>query len=183
MPADWEERPVEDVRAEHYRRIRDALDAIRAPEGMARLLDAQWLKGGVGSLTNLAMMADQAPGQMVENHYGWTNHHGLTIPKGATADVFLSDGRMLPVACWSQARLGLPAEYLEERLGATLPAWDGEYCRMLATSWAAADDPGATPARRVRMLNRWGREVEPRGVEGVPLEETVRVPAEDGIPF
>ena len=181
MAADWEDRPAAELREEHGRRIAAALDRLRDPVGMARLLDARYLKGGAGSWTNAALMAEQAPGALVENHYGWTVQHGLTIPKDATADVFLSDGRMMPKACWSMARIGLPPEYLEERLGVTLPDWDGDYCRMLAESWRAADDPDATPARRVRMLNRWAAEVEPRGVEGTPLE--VEAPALEEIPF
>ena len=182
MAAGWEERPVEDVREEHYRRIAAALDRLHTPEGMARLLDARFLKADTGSWTNAALMAEQAPGQMVENHFGWTDQHGITIPKDRTADVFLSNGRMLPVACWSQSRLGLPPEYLEERVGLILPEWDGDYCRMLAESWSTADDPTGTPGRRVRLVNKWAGEVEPRGVEGEPLER-VPVPADDGIPF
>jgi hypothetical protein len=180
MSAAWEERPVEVVREEHYRRIRDALNRLRDPEGMARLLDARYLKNGEGSWTNAALMAEQAPGQMVENHYGWVNLHGILVPKDRTADVFLSDGRMLPKACWSQLRLGLGGDYLETRGGGPIPEWDGDYCRMLAASWSSADDPEATPGRRVRRLNRWALEVEPRGVEGTPLD---RPALEDAIPF
>ena len=175
------ERPVEEVRAEHYSRIGAALDRLRDPSGIVNLLDAYYLKAGTGSWTNLALMASQAPGQLVENHYGWTNQHGIRIPKGRNADVFLSNGRLLPTACWSQLSLNLGVDYLEERTGEVIPAWDGAYCRMLAESWGLADDDGATAPSRVRLLNAWAREVEPRLVEGEGLGSPR--PESDPIPF
>jgi len=176
-----EERPLAEVRAEHFDRIATALDRLHEPQGMDRFLMAHWLKAGQGSATNLALMAWQAPGDMVENRFGWRNVYGESIPKGATADVFLSNGRALPVPCWSRSRMGLPPDYLEQRGGGEVPIMDGDYCRMLADSWTLADDGKAKPLMRVRLLNTWAREVSPRPIEGTGLESPP--PVEQTIPF
>jgi hypothetical protein len=176
-----EERPLAEVRAEHFDRIATALDRLHDARGMESFLVAHWMKGGEGSATNLALMGWQAPKDMVENHFGWTRTYGERIPKGRTADVFLSNGRTLPVPCWSRSRLGLPPDYLEQRGGGEVPIMDGDYCRMLADSWTLADDGKAKPLMRVRLLNAWAREVSPRPIEGTGLESPA--PVEVEIPF
>jgi hypothetical protein len=177
---DPEERPLADVREEHYRRIMAALDNLRQGRGMDALLIATVLKAGQGSITNRALMAEQAPFDLVENHYGWVKTYGERIPKGCGANVYVSNGRGLPVACWSARHLGyLPSDYIEQRLGHALPVMDGEYCEMLAESWTLADDREARPMTRVKRLNAWAREVNPQPREGDGLGS----PAPDDVPI
>jgi hypothetical protein len=177
---DPDERPLADVRGEHYRRIVAALDSLREGRGMDAFLIATFLKNGQGSNTNRALMAEQAPFDLVENHYGWVKTYGERIPKGCGANVYVSNGKGLPVPCWSARHLGyLPSDYIEQRLGGPLPTMDGDYCQMLAESWAAADDREARPMTRVKALNAWAREVNPQPREGVGLES----PAPDAVPI
>lgn len=175
------------ARAEHTERIERALDALRQPHGMAQMLRASWIKGGKGSLGNMALMGDQAPGQLVENHYGWSDIHGLgPLPKGCGADLYLSNAQLLPVPCWSVRRLAaagfIASDYADERLG-VVPAIDAAYCEGLAESWREADDQDRTPVSRLRLLNAWGKEVKPRPAVadhgeglGSPSREEVAIP-------
>lgn len=179
-----DERPVSEIREEHYGRIHGALDYLHTPKGMADWLIARWLKRGEGSATNLALMAWQAPGELVENHYGWVEVHATNIPKGCKANLYLSNGRSLPVAAWSERHLGLPAEYVAERwMGEPVPTICPDYAAMLAESWEKAD-PKGRPITRVRALNKWVEAVEPKVVEaddGSGVGDSL--PEETPIPF
>lgn len=179
-----EERPVAEIREEHYARIQGALDRLRSPEGMAYWLIARWMKRGEGSATNHALMAWQAPGELVENHFGWTELHATNIPKGCKADVYLSNGRSLPVAAWSERRLGLPLDYIESRwMGEPVPTICPDYAAMLAESWRGADPEGKTMTR-VKALNAWVREIEPEVVKARPgVSEGELTPVTADIPF
>lgn len=177
-----DERPVAEIREEHYFRIQGALSALRSPEGMAYWLIARWLKGGQGSATNHALMAYQAPGEMVENHYGWTELHATNIPKGCKANVYLSNGRSLPVAAWSERHLGLPLDYMAARFGEETPKICPDYAAMLAESWRGADPEGKTMTR-VKALNAWVREIEPEVVTARPGVSEGLTPVTADIPF
>jgi hypothetical protein len=176
---DPDERPLADVREEHYRRIMAALDNLRQARGIDAFLTATFLKAGQGSNTNRALIADQAPFDIVENRYGWIKIYGERFLKGCRANVWVSNGKGLPVPCWSARHMGLPDDYIQQRLGGPLPTMDGAYCQMLAESWVAADDREARPMTRVKALNLWAREVNPQPREGVGLES----PAPDDVPI
>jgi hypothetical protein len=74
---------------------------------------------------------------------------------------------MLPVPCWSVRNLAsagfIASDYTEQRFG-EVPEIDRDYAERMAESWRKADDPDRTPVARLRLLNAWGREVEPRPV-------------------
>jgi hypothetical protein len=176
---DPDEIPLAEKRELHYRRIMAALDSLREARGMDAFLTATFLKNGQGSNTNRALIADQAPFDLVENHFGWTEIFGERFLKGCRADVFVSSVHGLPVPCWSARHMGLGVDYIQQRLGGPLPTMDGDYCQMLAESWVAADDREARPMTRVKRLNTWAKEVNPEPREGVGLES----PAPDDVPI
>lgn len=179
-----DERPVAEIREEHYDRIHAALTNLHTPKGMADWLVARYLKAGEGSATNFALMAWQAPGELVENHYGWVEIHATNIPKGCKANVYLSNGRALPVAAWSERHLGLPPDYMTARFGVEPPPTIcSDYAAMLAESWEKAD-PKGRPMTRVKALNAWVQEVEPKVVRAeTTAGDREPVLVADDIPF
>jgi hypothetical protein len=129
-------------------------------------------------------MAWQAPGELVENHYGWQRLHTLSFDKGQRADLYLSNGKCLPVAAWSQSQMNLPADYIETRwMGEEVPTICPDYAAMLAESWRGADPEGKTMTR-VKALNRWVEDASPeivRADDGSGVGESL--PEETPIPF
>jgi hypothetical protein len=111
------EREKAERREEHAERIREALEHVATPEGMLAWLESRELhEGHEWSPLTHALIALQAPGQIVDTFEGW-KAAGCPVAKGARAGVWSTrgpnrEGRRYfwPKALFSASQVAAPPE-------------------------------------------------------------------------
>lgn len=156
----------------HRDRCADALDALSTAEGIAAYLYAGELIQAAGerrgkvyvpSAGNVALVAWQAPGQLVQRYAGWKRDNMMR--KGLTADVWLTGGKGYPVANWSGDSVGADRY--------SLPTVDRLTCEGLAESWRA------WPDHSLQGVKAWAADIEPGFIEAAGREGITVADIED----